>query len=90
MSALLLTGDLSGDYEQYAACPADVLKAAHHGSSSSTGSAFLEKVAPQVTILSSQRDVTLTGAGAVYNTGDVGAVRLQINEDGFTLETGQE
>lgn len=89
-TTLLLTGDLSGDYEQYTACPADVLKAAHHGSSSSTDSAFLEKVAPQVTILSSQRDVTLTGAGAVYNTGDVGAVRLQINEDGFTIETGQE
>ena len=86
-TSLLLTGDLSGTYELYAACPADVLKAAHHGSASSTSEAFLAGVAPQVTIISSQREVTLTGAGRVYNTGECGAVLLSIGEEGFTVET---
>lgn len=87
---LLLTGDLSGDYEQYAAYPADILKAAHHGSSSSTSQAFLEKVSPQVTIISSQREVSLENAGMVLNTGDVGAVWIEIDEDGGKVRGWKE
>ncbi len=48
---LLATGDLTGDYEQYAALDADILKVAHHGSKNSTGEAFLSAVTPRVAIV---------------------------------------
>ena len=50
--SLLTTGDLSGDYEAYAAAPAQVLKVAHHGSGSSSSQRFLDAVRPQVALLS--------------------------------------
>lgn len=50
-STLLTAADLSGDYEHYAAQPAQVIKLAHHGSKDSTGQAFLERVKPQVALL---------------------------------------
>ncbi|MEW6049147.1 MAG: MBL fold metallo-hydrolase, partial [Bacillota bacterium] len=43
---ILLTGDLPGDYEAKIATAAQVLKVAHHGSKSSTTSAFLRAVKP--------------------------------------------
>lgn len=49
---LLSTGDLTTDYEQYAATSADVLKVAHHGSAQSTGTAFLQAVQPRLALLS--------------------------------------
>lgn len=49
---ILNTADLTGRYENYAALPADVLKAAHHGSSESTGDAFLDAVKPQLALIS--------------------------------------
>lgn len=49
---ILNTSDLTGHYENYATVPCDVLKAAHHGSSDSTGDAFLEVTHPQLTLIS--------------------------------------
>lgn len=49
---LLCAGDVPGYYENYAAVPADVLKAAHHGSANSTSEAFLRHVSPTFALLS--------------------------------------
>ena len=90
---LLLTGDLSGRYEQYAAMPADVLKVAHHGSSSATSPAFLTAVSPQTLLLSNRdeerehRMAELAGEIPLYSTACCGAVTLTFPGDGtFTVE----
>lgn len=49
--SLLTTGDLSGEYEKYAAYPAQVLKVSHHASKTATKEDFLEHVAPQIAII---------------------------------------
>ncbi|MBR4360482.1 MAG: ComEC/Rec2 family competence protein [Clostridia bacterium] len=49
---LLTAGDLTGDYEEYAARDADLLKVAHHGSKTATGTEFLSLVSPQGAIIS--------------------------------------
>lgn len=49
---ILSASDLTGSYENYAAVPCDVLKAAHHGSSKSTGEVFLETAAPELVLIS--------------------------------------
>ena len=48
---LLAVSDIPGAYEQYAARDADILKVAHHGSKTSTGSAFLETVSPRIALI---------------------------------------
>ena len=50
-NTLLTAADLTGDYEHYAAQPAQVIKLAHHGSKNSSSQAFLETVKPQVALL---------------------------------------
>ncbi|MBQ8202490.1 MAG: DNA internalization-related competence protein ComEC/Rec2 [Clostridia bacterium] len=92
-STMLLTGDLSGIYEMYAAQPADILKAAHHGSTSSTSLAFLAEVAPQVVLLSCGNDARVeslrsrTGSLPLYDTHTRGALTLRFTEGGFTVST---
>lgn len=49
---LLTAGDLDGQYERYAATPAQLLKIAHHGSKHSTSREYLQAVSPQVALLS--------------------------------------
>ena len=49
---ILQMSDLAGSYENYAARPADVLKAAHHGSYTSTYEPFLDFVSPSAALLS--------------------------------------
>lgn len=91
-STLLLTGDLDGRYELYAACPADVLKAAHHGSSGSTSAAMLEAVSPGLVLLSNgraERVEALSGrCGEIplMDTRTCGAIILHIENDGLTVE----
>ncbi|MCL6450064.1 MAG: MBL fold metallo-hydrolase [Acetobacteraceae bacterium] len=48
---LLLPGDLPSTCEMEAAWPADVLKVAHHGSSTSTSAPFLQAVDPQDAVI---------------------------------------
>ena len=90
-SSLLLAGDLSGAYEMYSAVPASLLKAAHHGSASSTGAAFLEAVSPEAVLLSCRRLSRLNafreriGPYPVWSTAEYGAVTVSFEENGYTI-----
>lgn len=92
-TSLLLTGDLSGTYEMYAAAPADVLKVAHHGSSGSTSRAFLESVAPRLLLLScgtEERSIAMDSRRLnlpVANTYRDGCITLTFDDNGFTVES---
>ncbi len=92
-TSLLLTGDLSGSYEMYAAAPAHVLKLAHHGSMSSTGQAFLQAVGPQVLLLSCGTDERSQAVDSrqwglpVADTHRQGCITLHFDDDGYTVET---
>ena len=48
---LLSAGDLTGEYERYAARDADILKVSHHGSKTSTGEDFLQTVSPRLALI---------------------------------------
>ena len=88
---LLQTGDLSGSYEAYSAVPSDILKAAHHGSLSSTSEAFLSAVDPDVILLSCRFETRLesfrerTGGIPVYGTPEDGALTVRFEEGGYTV-----
>ena len=90
-TSLLHAADLTGSYEHYAAEPADLLKAAHHGSPSSTSPAFLETVSPQAVLLSCRNLSRVTdfrdrcGACPVYGTAECGAVTVRFDENGFSV-----
>lgn len=90
-TALLLTGDLDGVYEHYAAAPADILKAAHHGSSASTSEAFLAAVDPAVVLVScgdAQRETRLAerlGERPLYSTHSGGAVTVRLTPGRYTI-----
>jgi len=92
-SSMLLTGDLDGVYEMYAACPVDVLKVAHHGSASSTSEAFLQAVEPQLLLLSCGNDSR--SAAMAERKGDIpmadtnvnGCVTIDFDVNGFTVAT---
>ena len=85
-SVLLQAGDIDGSYETYCAAPADILKAPHHGSPSSTTPGFLETVSPGVVLLSCQKldrlqdfRSRLTGI-SVYGTPESGALTVCFEE----------
>ena len=90
-TSILLTGDVSGAYEMYASAPSDILKASHHGSSSSTSPEFLSAVSPDVILLSCKADtrteqfIERTGASAVWSTSDCGALTVRFEEGGYTV-----
>ena len=90
---MLLTGDLDGKYENYAAEAADILKAAHHGSLQSSGEAFLKQVSPRVTVVScgdEKRRVATEERlpdSRVFGTENRGAVTIRFDADGYTVET---
>lgn len=92
-TSMLLASDLTSRYEMYAAGPADILKAAHHGSSESTSPDFLGAVSPQAILLSCGTDereaAFLPRAGdiPVYSTHASGAVTIRFTENAFTVET---
>lgn len=88
---LLLTGDLSAQYGQYAAVSADVVKAAHHGSKNGTTQAFLDESAPSAVLVSTKRESAadylrgITGAD-VYSTLESGAIIIRMADSCFTIE----
>ena len=90
-TSLLLTGDLDGMYENYAAEPADILKAAHHGSASSTSPCFVSAVSPDIILLSCSRPSRLaafrerTGGYPVWATAESGAVTIRFDSGGYTV-----
>lgn len=88
---LLTTGDLSARYEGYAAVPAQVLKAAHHGAKGATGESFLQSVAPDMVMVSDDGslraralDKRLQGK-TVYHTADTGALTLAVTPNGVEI-----
>lgn len=90
---LMLTGDLDGAYEMYAATPADVLKAAHHGSVNSSSEAFLAAVQPQTVLISTGRRDRLermqekAGDRDVFSTAQHGALTIRMDAGAYTIET---
>lgn len=91
---MLLTGDLSGMYEKYAAVPSDILKVAHHGSASSTSAEFLAAVDPQLLLLSNgdekreARMAELAGDIPLFSTEKVGAITIHFIGNGeYEAET---
>ncbi len=87
---MLLTGDLTAAYEMYAAASADILKAAHHGSSGSTSAGFLDTVAPQLILLSCGNDerradlAERTGDIPLLDTNESGTITLTFTDGSFT------
>ena len=92
-TTMLLTGDLDGAYEAYAAAPSDILKVAHHGSLASTSEAFLAAVNPAVLILSCGDETRQSameerrGDAVLYGTRDHGALTIDFTEGGYTVRT---
>lgn len=92
---LLLTGDLSARYGQYAAVSADVVKAAHHGSKNGTTQAFLDESAPTAVLVSTKRENaadylrSITDAD-VYSTLESGAIIIRMADSCFTIEEFEE
>lgn len=94
--SLLTTGDITGEYEMYAAAKADILKVPHHGSANSTGNDFLAAVSPQMAILSCSGLIVppspktlerLAGLKIpLYNTGQSGAVTLLVKGSRFKVQ----
>lgn len=90
-TVMLHTGDLTGTYEDYCAAPANILKAAHHGSSASTGHSFLDTVSPDVILLSCRSRSRLdsfrnrVGDIPVYGTPESGALTVRFEEGRYTL-----
>lgn len=92
---LLLTGDLSARYGQYAAVSADVVKAAHHGSKNGTTQAFLDESAPTAVLVSTKREDAadyLRGIADadVYSTLESGAIIIRMADGHFTIEQFEE
>lgn len=90
-TVFLHTGDIPGIYEQYCAAPANLLKAAHHGSASSTSASFLSVVSPDAILLSCRHDSRLqdfrgrVGATPVYGTPECGAVTIRFEEGYYSV-----
>ena len=85
---MLLTGDLTGKYEHHLPMSADILKAAHHGSTSATSPEFLAAVDPQIILLSNKderreaRMAELAGNIPLYSTAECGAVTIAFRGNG--------
>lgn len=88
---LLLTGDLTGRYEHYTAVPADLLKAAHHGSAESTLPGYLEAVDPQAILLSTGSAERVEDFSArvgdypIHNTNNAGTLILRFDEGSIRM-----
>lgn len=93
---ILFTGDASLKTEEfilknYNLEEVDILKVAHHGSSTSSGIKFLEKIKPKISIVSSGKNNRynhpndsvvnrLKKYGTFYNTAENGTVEIVINK----------
>ena len=89
--SFLEAADITGAYENYAAHPADLLKAAHHGSPSSTSPSFLSAVNPRAILLPCGRVSRAESFSArvgeipVWSTAESGALTVRFSEGTFTV-----
>lgn len=87
---LLLTGDLSSTHALDAYQPAQLLKAAHHGSKNGTTEQALAVCAPEAVLVSAASDTgaqrlqALTTA-PVYLTAECGAITIRIQDGHYTI-----
>ena len=89
---LLHAGDITGEYEHYSAVPADILKAPHHGSPSSSSPEYLSAVSPEVVILSCNSTsrhadyrARLPESSVLWSTARSGALTLRFEDNAFTV-----
>ena len=84
--------DVPGTYEQYVGRPADILKAAHHGSQDSTHEDFLMLTEPKVCLLSGNNPhektlSRLAHVGAmVYDTDTYGAITVTVRDKAYFVQ----
>ena len=89
--SFLEAADITGAYENYAAHPADLLKAAHHGSPSSTSLSFISAVNPRAILLPCGRVSRAESFSArvgeipVWSTAESGAITVRFSEGAFTV-----
>ena len=95
----LMTGDLTRESEPSDVPGANVLKVAHHGSGNSTSDAFLDRVLPEVALISVGANNryghpngrvldSLARVGAqVLRTDEVGSITLWLSNGGYRIET---
>jgi len=89
---LLHMSDVPGTYEQYVGRPADILKAAHHGSQDSTHEDFLMLTNPRVCLISGNNPhektlSRLANVGAmVYDSDTCGAITVTVHEGQYFIE----
>ena len=88
---MLLTGDMDGVYELYAASRVHLLKVAHHGSGASTSTAYRQLVSPQALLLSGEdaKCYALTRERfpdlPLYQTGRHGATLVTFQDGGYHI-----
>lgn len=95
-SEILSLGDLSKEYEDKLDIKADILKLSHHGSATSSSRQFIEKVNPNLVLISAGRNNTyghpnkevLANVGDIpkYNTQTDGLVRITFHKKEVQIE----
>ncbi len=90
--SMLLMGDLTSGYGQYAVVEADIIKAAHHGAKNGTTAELLAAVQMKTVLVSTDRESaasymeSLTDAD-VYTTEEGGALTVRMKDGSYTIET---
>ncbi|MGO3018169.1 MAG: DNA internalization-related competence protein ComEC/Rec2 [Anaerococcus sp.] len=89
---VLTLGDLESNFEDKLNVRADILKISHHGSKTSTSKKFVEKIDPNVTLISAGRNNTYGHPSKevlenisntkIYNTQENGFVEIRFLENG--------
>ncbi len=69
-------------YERYAAVPADVLKAGHHGSKTSSGEAFLQAVGPTLALITVRADSNVPASSTLERLAAYNVQVLRTDETG--------
>ena len=90
---ILSMADNAALYERYAAAPADILKAGHHGSKDSSGEIFLETVDPTLAIFTVRANATVPAESTlerfealdiqVLRTDETGEITIVPARDGY-------